>query len=105
MKWQAAEQLQCSSLVCVHRTEFLLHGGDRRWLTSSDGRLPRHVPFKLHNLQQLNRILAHRPWTIDPSFISVSIVMSVLLEILDRPLLSRWRILLSFCHIEFRVFG
>jgi len=74
---QAAEQLKCSSLVCVHRTEFLLHGGDRRWLASSDGRLPRLVPFKLHNLQLLNKILAHRPWALDHSLIAVSSLMII----------------------------
>ena len=61
----------------VHRTEFMLHGGDRRWLTagsSSDCSRPHDnvLPFKLHNLQQLNSVLAHRPWTLDHRLISVS---------------------------------
>jgi len=79
---QAAERFRCSSLVYVHRTEFLLHGGDRRWLTSSDGRLPWHVPLKLHNLQELNKILAHRPWALNPSLISVSVAFSALTPLL-----------------------
>jgi len=74
---QAAERFKCSSLVCVHRTEFLLHGGDWRWLTSSDGRLPRHLPLKLHNFQELNKILAHRPWALNPSLITVRVTYSL----------------------------
>jgi len=106
---QAAEQLKCSSLVCVHRTEFLLHAGDRRWLASSDGRLPRLVPFKLHNLQLLNKILAHRPWALDHSLIAVSSLMIInsVLEIVttDRlvDVIAYWRSLLPFFHLVFHI--
>jgi len=79
VRLQAAERFKCSSLMYVHRTEFLLHGGDRRWLTSADGHLPRHVPLKLHNLQELNKVLAHQPWSLNPSLISVSVMSSLLM--------------------------
>ena len=47
-------------------TEFLLQGGDERWLKGLE-----HVPQKLRDFYEINKILAHRPWLLDKSHIEV----------------------------------
>ena len=63
---QAAARHQCSYLVNIQTTEFLLQGGDERWLKGLD-----HIPQKLRNLYEVNKILAHRPWLIGKSHVEV----------------------------------
>ena len=64
--FQAAARHQCSYLVNVQTTEFLLQGGDERWLKGLE-----HIPQKLRNLYEVNKVLAHRPWLINKSHIEV----------------------------------
>ncbi|GJQ10517.1 hypothetical protein GpartN1_g2308.t1 [Galdieria partita] len=55
----AGARLRCSYICHMQETEFLLHGGDIRWLESDE-----HVPPKLLVLRELNAILAHQPWLL-----------------------------------------
>ncbi|XP_064413994.1 sestrin-3-like isoform X2 [Latimeria chalumnae] len=55
----AAARHQCSYLVNMHVNEFLQVGGDAEWLNGLD-----YVPQRLKNLNEINKILAHRPWLI-----------------------------------------
>ncbi|XP_076467290.1 sestrin-3-like isoform X2 [Babylonia areolata] len=55
----AAARHQCVYLMRLYSREFLLSDGDRNWLRGLD-----HVPQKLRNLAEINRILAHRPWLL-----------------------------------------
>lgn len=64
--FQAAARHQCTYLVHLHTAEYLQAGGDRSWLSSLDS-----VPAKLRNLQELNRLLAHRPWLVNRQHIEV----------------------------------
>jgi len=64
---QAAARHQCSYLVNIHSTEFLLQHGDEQWLKGVQ-----HAPAKLQRLNEVNRILAHRPWLITTDHIQVN---------------------------------
>ncbi|NWY01033.1 SESN2 protein, partial [Nothoprocta ornata] len=55
----AAARHQCSYLVGLHGAEFLRAGGNPAWLQG----LPR-APPKLRRLNELNKLLAHRPWLV-----------------------------------------
>ncbi|XP_015264689.1 PREDICTED: sestrin-2 isoform X1 [Gekko japonicus] len=55
----AAARHQCSYLVGFHMGEFLQVGGDPQWLRGLQ-----YAPQKLRNLNEINKILAHRPWLI-----------------------------------------
>ncbi|CAH1228737.1 SESN1 [Branchiostoma lanceolatum] len=55
----AAARHQCSYLVDLQESEFLMQDGDPDWLKGLD-----YIPQKLKNLCELNKILAHRPWLI-----------------------------------------
>jgi sestrin len=55
----AAARHHCSYLVSTQMTEFLSCGGDPAWLQGLQ-----FAPKKLRNLNELNKILAHRPWLI-----------------------------------------
>ncbi|XP_033013768.1 sestrin-2 isoform X2 [Lacerta agilis] len=55
----AAARHQCSYLVGFHMGEFLQVGGDPEWLRGLQ-----YAPQKLRNLNEINKILAHRPWLI-----------------------------------------
>ncbi|XP_069746893.1 sestrin-3-like isoform X2 [Narcine bancroftii] len=55
----AAARHQCSYLVNTHINEFLQVGGDSEWLSGLE-----YIPQKLKNLNEVNKILAHRPWLI-----------------------------------------
>ncbi|KFQ48521.1 Sestrin-3, partial [Nestor notabilis] len=50
---------QCRYLVNLHVLQFLRAGGDPQWLRGLD-----FIPPKLRNLNEINKILAHRPWLI-----------------------------------------
>ncbi|MBN3306759.1 SESN3 protein, partial [Amia calva] len=61
-KWKkqnAAARHQCSFLVNLHVQEFFQIGGCREWLKGLA-----YIPQKLRNLNEINKILAHRPWLI-----------------------------------------
>uniref|UniRef100_UPI00398E4F05 sestrin-1-like n=1 Tax=Pristiophorus japonicus TaxID=55135 RepID=UPI00398E4F05 len=55
----AAARHQCSYLVSLHINEFLQVGGNPDWLSGLN-----FVPQKMRNLNEINKILAHRPWLI-----------------------------------------
>lgn len=60
----AAGRHQCSYLINIYKAEFLTHGGNKEWLKGLQ-----YAPKKLCNLYEINKILAHRPWLIDCSYI------------------------------------
>ncbi|KAM6045409.1 sestrin-2 isoform 3-T3 [Chlamydotis macqueenii] len=55
----AAARHQCSYLVGLHMEEFLQVGGNPAWLQGLHC-----APQKLRNLNEINKLLAHRPWLI-----------------------------------------
>lgn len=63
---QAAARHQCRYLVNLHVLQFLRAGGDPQWLRGLD-----FIPPKLRNLNEINKILAHRPWLITKEHIEV----------------------------------
>ncbi|XP_013403679.1 sestrin-1 isoform X3 [Lingula anatina] len=60
----ASARHQCSYLINLHKTEFLLCGGEETWLKGLD-----HIPQKLRDLYEIIKILAHRPWLISKNHI------------------------------------
>ncbi|NXN16317.1 SESN3 protein, partial [Indicator maculatus] len=55
----AAARHHCRYLVNLHVLQFLQAGGDPQWLRGLD-----YIPPKIRNLNEINKILAHRPWLI-----------------------------------------
>uniref|UniRef100_F1KYV7 Sestrin-3 n=1 Tax=Ascaris suum TaxID=6253 RepID=F1KYV7_ASCSU len=55
----AASRHRCHYLMNLHRREFERLGGNREWLEGLA-----HVPLKISNMDALNGVLAHQPWTI-----------------------------------------
>uniref|UniRef100_A0A8C5LLK0 Sestrin 3 n=1 Tax=Leptobrachium leishanense TaxID=445787 RepID=A0A8C5LLK0_9ANUR len=55
----AAARHQCGYLINMHVDEFLNNGGSSEWLNGLE-----YVPQRLKNLNEINKILAHRPWLI-----------------------------------------
>ncbi|XP_006887399.1 PREDICTED: sestrin-3 isoform X3 [Elephantulus edwardii] len=55
----AAARHQCSYLINMHVDEFLKTGGMAEWLNGLE-----YVPQRLKNLNEINKLLAHRPWLI-----------------------------------------
>ncbi|XP_075051917.1 sestrin-2 isoform X2 [Mixophyes fleayi] len=55
----ASARHHCVHLVSLHSSCFLQVGGDPRWLEGLC-----YAPLKLRRLNDLNKILAHRPWLI-----------------------------------------
>lgn len=64
---QAAARHHCRYLVNLHVLQFLRAGGDPQWLRGLD-----FIPPKLRNLNEINKILAHRPWLITKEHIEVA---------------------------------
>ncbi|XP_054164280.1 sestrin-3-like [Oppia nitens] len=60
----ASARHQCTYLVNMSRNEFISSGGDPQWLQGLD-----HIPQKLKDLNQINKLLAHQPWLISRSHI------------------------------------
>lgn len=60
----ASGRHRCSYLVNALTSEFLLNGGDEKWLSGLD-----YAPRKLQNLSEINKILAHRPWNLSTKHI------------------------------------
>ncbi|NXA02640.1 SESN2 protein, partial [Nesospiza acunhae] len=55
----AAARHRCSYLVGLHMREFLQVGGSPAWLQGLHC-----APQKLRNLNEINKLLAHRPWLV-----------------------------------------
>ncbi|KAF4800062.1 Sestrin-2 [Turdus rufiventris] len=55
----AAARHRCSYLVGLHMGEFLQVGGNPAWLRGLHC-----APQKLRNLNEINKLLAHRPWLV-----------------------------------------
>lgn len=64
--FQAAARHQCSALVCQHVQEFEQIGVCSDWLRGLE-----FCPQRLRNLNEINKILAHRPWLITKQHIQV----------------------------------
>lgn len=64
--FQAAARHQCSYLINMHVDEFLKTGGIAEWLNGLE-----YVPQRLRNLNEINKLLAHRPWLITKEHIQV----------------------------------
>ena len=60
----AAGRHQCSYLINMQKQEFLMQGGNQSWLKGLS-----HIPKKLYDLYEINKILAHRPWLLNKSHI------------------------------------
>jgi len=63
---KAAGRHRCGYLIKQQMSEFVLANGDERWLLGLD-----HIPTKLLDLYEINKILAHRPWLITKYHIEV----------------------------------
>ena len=64
---QAAARHQCSFLVKMHVQEFYQMGVCVEWLNGLQ-----YAPQRLRNLNEINKLLAHRPWLITKDHIQVS---------------------------------
>lgn len=62
----AAARHQCIYLVSLHSYCFLQVGGDPRWLEGL-----KNAPIKLRVLNDLNKLLAHRPWMLTKQHMAV----------------------------------
>lgn len=60
----AAARHQCSYIVNMQKQEFILQGGNEKWLLGLH-----HTPQKLRDLNEINKILAHRPWLMSKEHI------------------------------------
>lgn len=63
---QAAGRHRCGYLIQQQMNEFIIANGDERWLLGLD-----HIPTKLLDLYEINKILAHQPWLITKHHIEV----------------------------------
>lgn len=55
----AAARNKCAYLVSLHEKEFVVEGGDAKWLNGLE-----FIPQKLRAIYDINKILAHRPWLL-----------------------------------------
>ncbi|KAG9351423.1 hypothetical protein JZ751_022673, partial [Albula glossodonta] len=85
----AAARHQCSFLVKMHVQEFYRIGGPMEWLRGLQ-----HAPEKLRNLNDINKILAHRPWLITKQHIQNSWSLAELVHAVV--LLAHFHALASF---------
>lgn len=72
----------------MHINEFLQVGGDSEWLSGLE-----YIPQKLKNLNEVNKILAHRPWLITKEHIKVTKI-DILQLFIDHS--SLW----TFAHVS-----
>ncbi len=56
----------------MQEQEFLKHDGDPRWLKGLQ-----HLPPKMKNLLNLNKLLAHQAWFVKPETMKVSSLVSI----------------------------
>ncbi|EGC32293.1 hypothetical protein DICPUDRAFT_98918 [Dictyostelium purpureum] len=54
-----AARYKCSYIISLQEHEFLLNGGDSRWLQGID-----YIPAKLKNLLRVIELMAHQPWLL-----------------------------------------
>jgi len=59
----------CTYLIHLHEQEFILQGGDPEWLKGQN-----FIPKKLRALNEINKLLAHRPWLINRSHVEVRFI-------------------------------
>ena len=99
---QAVGRHQCHVLLDQLKEEFLHNGGEARWLEGLQ-----HVPKKLADLNEVNKLLAHRPWLLNKSHIEVSLRAGpggggrCLTLAASRPVYRRW--LWSACGDPWRL--
>lgn len=60
----AVSRHQCTHLLNLLTSEFLSYQGDQKWLLGLD-----EVPEKLRRLDEVNKLLAHRPWLLEPAHV------------------------------------
>lgn len=53
----------------MHVDEFLKTGGIAEWLNGLE-----YIPQRLKNLNEINKLLAHRPWLITKEHIQVPVI-------------------------------
>ncbi|XP_059564110.1 sestrin-3 isoform X3 [Myotis daubentonii] len=75
----AAARHQCSYLINMHVDEFLKTGGIAEWLNGL-----KYVPQRLKNLNEINKLLAHRPWLITKEHIQIVGSLSELEALMER---------------------
>ncbi|EPY79653.1 sestrin-3 isoform 1 [Camelus ferus] len=75
----AAARHQCSYLINMHVDEFLKTGGIAEWLNGLE-----YVPQRLKNLNEINKLLAHRPWLITKEHIQIVDSLSELEALMER---------------------
>lgn len=61
----SSARFKCDYLVKQQEQEFLLAGGDETWLETT-----KNCPPKLVRLLEVNALLAHQPWKLQPSHIT-----------------------------------
>lgn len=92
---QAASRHQCAYLIHLHEQEFILQGGDQEWLKG-----PAYIPTKLRKLQEVNKILAHRPWLFNKTHIEVQRQPDISLFFVISVERERWIILVK-CQVVY----
>ncbi|XP_032298089.1 sestrin-3 isoform X3 [Coturnix japonica] len=75
----AAARHQCSYLINMHVDEFLKTGGIAEWLNGLE-----YIPQRLKNLNEINKLLAHRPWLITKEHIQIADSLSELEALMER---------------------
>ncbi|KAL2806953.1 sestrin-3 isoform 1 [Daubentonia madagascariensis] len=75
----AAARHRCSYLINMHVDEFLKTGGIPEWLNGLE-----YVPQRLKNLNEINKLLAHRPWLITKEHIQIVDSLSELEALMER---------------------
>lgn len=62
----ASARFSCTFLIEAHKIEFIQTGGKPEWIEKGI----KAVPVKIQKLYELNKILAHRPWSLTPRHIA-----------------------------------
>ncbi|XP_074411601.1 sestrin-2 isoform X2 [Zonotrichia albicollis] len=75
----AAARHRCSYLVGLHMREFLQVGGSPAWLQGLHC-----APQKLRNLNEINKLLAHRPWLVTKEHIEGTDAMQEVEVLMER---------------------
>ncbi|XP_069898090.1 sestrin-3-like [Dipodomys merriami] len=88
----AAARHQCSYLINMHVDEFLKTGGIAEWLNGLE-----YVPQRLKNLNEINKLLAHRPWLITKEHIQKLVRTGE--NSWSLPELVHAVVLLTHCHV------
>uniref|UniRef100_A0A8C0C1J2 Sestrin 3 n=1 Tax=Buteo japonicus TaxID=224669 RepID=A0A8C0C1J2_9AVES len=89
----AAARHQCRYLVNLHVLQFLRAGGDPQWLRGLD-----FIPPKLRNLNEINKILAHRPWLITKEVVMGTALLKISEWSWSLAELVHAVVLLAHCH-------